>query len=383
MARDPVCGMQVDEKTDIILTKEGVTYFFCSQRCRQEFSVSQERVLTRLFSRRGFLKNKAFLLAAFSIVVCGSSYFFSLLIPFREIFFLYIKKIWWAIALGIFLGGFVDYYIPQEYISWFLARPEKRTIFRAVVLGFFMSVCSHGILALAMALYKKGASAASVVAFLLASPWANFPLTVMFFSFFGLKAFFLIGSAILVALNSGFIFQYLEFLKRIEQNKNTVVFEGNFSVIADIQERLKKIKFSWREAKIQLRGVVLSIRGISDMILGWILFGVILASFIGAYIPGHIFEHYFGPTLLGLLTTIVFAMIIEVCSEGSSPVAFEIFRQTGAFGNSLVFLLGGVATDYTEIGLLWKNIGKKTALWLPIITIPQIVILGYIANRFF
>jgi hypothetical protein len=85
---------------------------------------------------------------------------------------------------------------------------------------------------------------------------------------------------------------------------------------------------------------------------------------------------------LGLVVTLIFATIIEVCSEGSSPLAFEIYNQSGAFGNSFVFLLSGVATDYTEIGLIWSNIGKKAALWLPIITVPQVLILGYIFNLF-
>ena len=88
-----------------------------------------------------------------------------------------------------------------------------------------------------------------------------------------------------------------------------------------------------------------------------------------------------GPTLLGLLVTLVLATIIEVCSEGTAPLAFEIFKQTNAFGNSFVFLMAGVATDYTEIGLIWSNIGKKTAIWLPIVTVPQIILLGYIFNN--
>jgi len=83
-----------------------------------------------------------------------------------------------------------------------------------------------------------------------------------------------------------------------------------------------------------------------------------------------------------LLVTLFFATIIEVCSEGSSPLAFEIYNQTGAFGNSFVFLLSGVITDVTELGLIWHNIGKKAAIWLPIITVPQVIILGYLFNIF-
>ena len=116
------------------------------------------------------------------------------------------------------------------------------------------------------------------------------------------------------------------------------------------------------------------------MVLWWLLIGMIMASFARAFIPQHLFEQYMGPTIIGLLVTLLFATIIEVCSEGSSPLAFEIFNKTGAFGNSFIFLMAGVATDYTEIGLIWHNIGRKAALWLPIITVPQILILGYVFN---
>ena len=89
-----------------------------------------------------------------------------------------------------------------------------------------------------------------------------------------------------------------------------------------------------------------------------------------------------GPTLFGLIVTLVIATVIEVCSEGSSPLAFEIYRQTGALGNSFVFLMAGVVTDYTEIGLLWSNLGWRVALWMPLVTVPQVILLGYIFNLF-
>ena len=95
----------------------------------------------------------------------------------------------------------------------------------------------------------------------------------------------------------------------------------------------------------------------------------------------HIFHQYLGPTFLGLVITIVVATILEVCSEGTSPLAFEIYRQTGAFGNSFAFLMGGVVTDVTEIGLIWKNLGQRTALWMLAVSLPQVIFLGWIFNR--
>ena len=68
------------------------------------------------------------------------------------------------------------------------------------------------------------------------------------------------------------------------------------------------------------------------MVMWWLIIGMVMASFARAYIPNHIFIEYMGPTVLDLFITLFFATIIEVCSEGSSPLAFEIFNQTGAFG---------------------------------------------------
>jgi len=103
-----------------------------------------------------------------------------------------------------------------------------------------------------------------------------------------------------------------------------------------------------------------------------------MASFLGYYIPPSIFQTYLSSSVIGLANTLGIATIIEVCSEGSSVLAFELYNQTKSIGNVFVFLLAGVATDYTEIGLIWSTIGKRTAILLPLISVPLILIAGYI-----
>ena len=46
------------------------------------------------------------------------------------------------------------------------------------------------------------------------------------------------------------------------------------------------------------------------------------------------------------------------------------------------FLMADAATDYAEIGLLWANIGRRTAIWLPVVTVPQILIFTMLLNKF-
>ncbi len=333
--------------------------------------------------KKPFYKNKLFVVSAVLALGIALSYIIPLLTPFREAFFVYFRKIWWAILLGLSLGGLIDYYVPQEYVSLILAGPGKNTIFRSVILGFFMSTCSHGILALAIQLHKKGASTPAVVAFLLASPWANMALTIMLIGFFGLKALYIVFSAIIIAIITGLIYQFLEERDLVEKNTNIAKIGKDFSIIEDIKKRFKSYHLTSQSLREDAIGVSKGAASLADMVLWWVFIGMALASLAGAYIPSHIFTSYMGPTFLGLLATLAVATVIEVCSEGSSPMAFEIFRQTGAFGNSLVFLMAGVATDYTEIGLIWHNVGRKAALFLPIITVPQILILGFLANILF
>lgn len=297
--------------------------------------------------------------------------------PVLHAFIGYWKIIWWAILLGFFLAGVIDAFIPSYYITHFLSRPHKSSIFYATILGVIMSACSHGLLAIAMQLYKKGASTASVIAFLLASPWANIGITLLLFSLFGIKAFAFILAALVIAVTTGLIYQKLEHKKYVESNPHLYEFNADFSLRDDFRNRWENRSLNIKEASTAIaHGAWHSVH----MVLWWVIIGTLIGSFMEAFIPKNLMQDYMGPSLTGLAITLIVATVIEVCSEGSSPIAFTIYKQTGAFGNSFVFLMAGVITDITELGLIWANIGKKAAIWLPIITIPQALFFGLLMN---
>ena len=283
----------------------------------------------------------------------------------------YVGIIWWAVLIGLVLGGIIDYFVPDGFIVRALGGRSKLTLIHAVLAGFLMSACSHGILAIAIQLYKKGASVPAVITFLLASPWANLPMTVLLFGFFGWKAILFVGGAMLIALITGLVFTVLDGLGWIEGPAQGVDRE-------DVSwDRLRSFDLGR-----SMKGVAAGAVSLANMVLWWILVGVLAAALIGAYVPDHWFMQYLGPDFTGMLVTLLFATVIEVCSEGTSPIAFEIFAKTGALGNPFIFLMAGVATDYTEIGLLWSNIGRRTAIWLPVVTVPQILIFATLLNHY-
>lgn len=307
-------------------------------------------------------------LVNFILTLSGSQ----VLVPVFQKFFSYLKLTWWAITLGLIIGALIEILVPEELMANLLAR-GKKSILIAVFLGFLASACSHGILAIAISLYKKGASTAATLAFLLAAPWANLAITILLFAMFGTKALLIIGGAIFVAIVAGFIFQILE---------ERGVIEGSFHhAKSGVLDGQRNSRWSWPGFRNLTNGVLKSSWSLAKMVVWWVLLGFFLGAILGTFIPETVFHRFFGPSILGMLATLILASVIEVCSEGSAPMAFELFKKTGAFGNTFVFLQAGVATDMTEIGIVLSNIGKRAAIALLVVTIPLILLLGFLFNN--
>ena len=290
-----------------------------------------------------------------------------------------LNKMAWGLFLGILFFGLLEK-VPREWVTYILGKGGTFSgILRATGAGVLLDLCSHGILLVGMKLYQRGASLGQVMAFLIASPWNSLSLTLILWALVGFKWMitFLLLSMV-IAIISGLIFEKLVKVKVLPENPNQTELPQNFSLFKEIKTTFKNTK--WR-LKMVFEVLTHGILG-SKMIVRWILFGVILASLIRTFVPPDQFETLFGPSLLGLGLTVIAATIIEVCSEGSTPIAADLLTRAGAPGNSFAFLMTGVSTDYTEI-LSLKETTKswKIALFLPLITLPQVFILGWILNQ--
>lgn len=307
-------------------------------------------------------------------LIHSSAHFTHLFHSFFELF----NKMSWGIVLGIIFVGLLGR-VPREYVISILGKPRtKKSLFRATLAGLLLDLCSHGILMVGMKLYERGASLGQTMAFLIASPWNSLSLTIILFTLIGIKwtLLFIVLSGV-IAIISGMIFDALEGKGVLPKNPNEVEVPDDFKLLENLKKDFKSYKFSIKEVVAVLKD------GIKDskMIVKWVLFGALLSSVINFFVDQGIFEQYFGPSLLGLGATLVVTTILEVCSEGATPLAADLINRASAPGNSFTFLMAGVSTDYTEI-LSLKETTKswKIALFLPLITVPQVLIIGLILN---
>lgn len=290
------------------------------------------------------------------------------------------NRMWWGLALGVLFVGLLGK-LPRDLVMAMLGRNGgPGGLFRATLAGVFLDLCSHGILAVGMKLYERGATIGQVMAFLLASPWNSLSLTLILFGLIGVGwTLLFIAISLVIGVVTGLVFDALVERGRLPANP----YREQLGPGAPLGEQ-------WREFRGGLRfsrsGTVDILReGLSGsrVVVRWALFGLVLAALIRALVPVEAYTTWFGASFAGLWLTLLAATIIEVCSEGATPIAADLMNRAGAPGNAFTFLMAGVATDYTELMSIKDTTRSwRLALYLPLVTVPQVMLVGYILNQF-
>lgn len=289
-----------------------------------------------------------------------------------------IHRMWWSMLLGVFSVGLLSN-IPREWVTAILGRGGGFPgIFRATLAGLLLDLCNHGIIMVGMKLYERGASLGQTMAFLIASPWNSLTLTLVLWSLIGLPwTLTFIVLSMVIALISGRIFDALVASGTLPANTHEADLPEGFRLRTEVRRHFKNTTIS---ASSIARTFMTGLRE-SRMVMRWLLFGIVLTAIIRTFVSDGMFNDWFGPTLMGLALTIVAATIIEVCSEGSVPLAADLHTRAGAPGNAFTFLMTGASTDYTEIMALRETTRSwKISLFLPLVTLPQIVAMGWLLN---
>ena len=290
-----------------------------------------------------------------------------------------INKMWWGLAMAVVFVGLLER-VPRELVISALGQGGTfKGIARATAAGVLLDLCSHGILMVGTKLYERGASLGQLMAFLIASPWNSLSLTIILITLIGwgwTLSFILFSMAI--GIVTGFIFDRLVARGVLPANPNNTNRDSNPAITPQIMVLIKQADYSPNAiGKLLWDGLK-----DSRMVFRWLFFGIILATAIRAFIPLDTYQALFGPTVAGLFLTLLAATIIEVCSEGSTPIAADIITRAAAPGNGFTFLMAGVATDYTEVMVIRDTTRSwKIALFLPLITLPQVLVIGWLLNQ--
>lgn len=325
-----------------------------------------------------FVVTTTFIVAAIAVHFIAPSALPSVLTSLAHDVATLVDEMLLGLVISIFAVG-VMHHVPKQWIMHVLGRANGvRGLSRAIGAGLLLDLCNHGVLLIGMQLYQRGASLGQTLAFLIASPWNSLSITIILMSLIGVgwTLLFIVLSMVL-ALIVGFVADQLVQAKYLPQNPNRPERHQTINIWREVQSSLRRV--AWRPQLF----INLLTTGFdaSRSILRWIFVGIILAALLRTFVDTHTYQQLLAPDFQGLLATLLGATVIEVCSEGSVPLAADIYLIAGALGNAFAFLMAGVATDVTEVLALRQATGSwRIALTLPLMSLPPIIIMAMALN---
>lgn len=241
---------------------------------------------------------------------------------------------------GLILAGLIHLFLPAGFIHRTLSRRGLGSVFKSVMVGVPMPLCSCGVVPTALGLRKEGASNGATTAFLISTPQTGVDSVLVSANFLGWPfAIFKVVTAFATGLIGGLIAERAEKPSEIAENH-----PGTYGATP------KTFSEFWKYTIVDLYGAI-------DK---WIYIGVLLAALITALTP----ENYFSDMSLtqgitGMLLMLLIATPLYVCATGSVPIAASLVLAGMPLGTALVFLMAGPATNIATIGAVYRTLGPR------------------------
>jgi uncharacterized protein len=257
--------------------------------------------------------------------------------------FLMAWEVWWALVLGFAISAIVQAWVPRGRVEGLMSDSGARSVGWATGLGAASSSCSYAAIAIAKSLFQKGASAASALAFQLASTNLVWEL--------GLVLWVLIGWQFTVGEYMGGIVMIvlMTVLLRLFVNRRLEEQAREHAIDADTghQHHAAGERLTWHERLSSIGAwsdVAHNFRGDWQMLWKEVTLGFLLAGFI-AQLGNGFFEKLFIhsapaplPTIENVIIGPVIAVLSFVCSVGNVPLAAVLWSGGISFSGVLAFL---------------------------------------------
>ena len=262
------------------------------------------------------------------------------------------------LLLGSFISAIIETYISNETICKLIPKNKILGSFAGIFLGLFIPACDCAVIPISKRLIKKGVPINAAVSFMLASPIIN-PVVLLatYYAFFqsNPKIFYLriiygIIIALIIGIILGVIFNDKEVVKESEEDEHCHCHEHCHC--NHHKDSGSKIISIFKHTSIDFYEVV-----------KYLMFGALIASIIQIALPRSILTIFNNNQVLSIITLIVFAYLISLCSTSDSFVGKSLLSSFSQ-GSVLAYLLLGPMIDIKNTIVLFGNYKKSYVITL-------------------
>ena len=257
-------------------------------------------------------------------------------------------EILWALVLGFGLSAVVQAVVSHAEMSRLLPDDRPRSIAIATLLGAASSSCSYAAVALARAVFRKGANFTAAMAFEVASTNLVIELGLVLVALMGWEfalAEFVGGPlmiAVVVMLFRRFLSpRLLNDAKRQADRGIAGRMEGHAAMDMSVKDGP-----IWRRIASDEGRTAISHYFVMDWAAVWmdIVGGLLIAGALAAWVPADFWatlfvsDHPLVATLVGPVIGPLVAVVSFVCSVGNVPLAAVLWNGGASFGGVIAFL---------------------------------------------
>ena len=302
-------------------------------------------------------------------------------------------EITWSLILGFTLAAVVQAVVRRSAVARLLGDDRPTTVAVATGLGAASSSCSYAAVALARALFRRGASFTAAMVFEIASTNLVIELGIilaLLMSWQFTLAEFVGGPIMIVLVAVAFrLFVRGRLIQAAREQADKGV-AGSMEGHAAMDMSIAGGGSFWR--RLLSREGYTSVSHIFVMewaaVLRDIVIGLLIAGAVGAWVPDSFWRHLFltghplAAKLWGPLIGPVISMLSFVCSIGNVPLAAVLWNGGISFGGVVAFIFA----DLIIIPILViyrKYYGTKMMLAILGIFYATMVTAGYLVEFLF
>ncbi len=302
-------------------------------------------------------------------------------------------QILWALILGFVLASVIQAVVRRSTVERLLGGDDPRTLAVATALGAASSSCSYAAVALARALFRKGASFTAAMVFEISSTNLVVELGIILALLVGWQftlAEFVGGPVVIVLVALWFrLFLRGRILDaaRAQAAKGVA---GGMEGHAAMDMSIQAPGGLWRRLRSQ--GAFTSISHI--FVMEWaavvrdIVVGLLVAGALGAWVPNRFWQLFFftGHPLLsrlwGPLIGPVVSLLSFVCSIGNVPLAAVLWNGGISFGGVVAFIFADLIIVPILV-IYRKYYGTRMMLFILATFYLSMVSAGYVVELVF
>ena len=268
-------------------------------------------------------------------------------------------QIGWSLALGFTITSVIEVAVSREKIISRFGRSGIKEVALATVFGAISSSCSYAAASTSRSLFKKGASLISSLAFLFSSTNLVIELGIILWMLMGWQFAVAewIGGIVLISILS--LIVKLTYPKNIVEAARGNKGQATMSCCSDEHSghsghaghnhaamTAAETSFGNKMADPEIRKKIAG-NYFMEWSMLWkdLVIGLLIAGFIGVFVPQHIFDILFlknTPLIVREIASTVIgpiiAMLTFVCSIGNVPLAAIFWSQGMGFSGVLSFL---------------------------------------------